>query len=185
MSTVRNAIGLLELSSIAAGIEAGDAMLKAADVEILLSRSICSGKYMVMVRGDVAGATSAVHAGVEAARGFIVDTFLIPNLHEQVFPAIYGSNKTDELDALGVLESFSVSSLIEAADAAVKAAEVRLLEIRLAMALGGKAFTTLTGPVAAVRAAVDAGAAVLGAKGLLVNRVVIPNPRRELLREIV
>jgi len=75
--------------------------------------------------------------------------------------------------------------LIEAADAAVKAAHVNLLEIRLAMALGGKAFVSLTGSVAAVRSAVEAGAAVVSAKGLLTNKVVIPQPRPELLSEMI
>ena len=49
------------------------------------------------------------------------------------------------------------------------------------MALGGKAFVSLTGSVSAVRTAVEAGARIIGAKGLLVNKVVIPNPRPELL----
>ena len=89
------------------------------------------------------------------------------------------------MNALGIIESFSVASLIEAADAAVKTSAVELIEIRLAMALGGQAFCTLTGDVAAVKAAVDAGAAVVAEKGLLVNKVVIPSPRRELLSEIV
>ena len=80
-------------------------------------------------------------------------------MHEAVFPAIAGSSKVEDLDALGILESFSVASLIEGADAAVKAANVQLIEIRLAMALGGKAFVTLTGNVAAVQSAVDAGGA--------------------------
>ncbi|MGZ8847899.1 MAG: BMC domain-containing protein [Pyrinomonadaceae bacterium] len=181
----RNSIGLIELSSIASGYLVADAMLKAADTELLLSRSICSGKYMTMIRGDVAAVMASVQAGVSAARGFIVDTFVIPNLHESIFPAIYGTNKVDHLESLGILESFSVASLIEAADASAKAADVQLLEIRLAMALGGKAFVTMTGAVAAVQAAVDAGAQVLGAKGLLVNKIVIPAPRLELLTEIV
>jgi microcompartment protein CcmL/EutN len=181
----RNAIGLIELTSIAAGLDVADAMLKAAGVELLLARSICSGKYMTMVRGDVAEVASSVQAGCDAGRGFIIDTFVIPNLHDSVFPALYGSSKVGQLDALGILESFSVASLIEAADAAAKAAEVRLIEIRLAMALGGKAFVTLTGAVAAVEAAVEAGAQVLGAKGLLVNKVVIPAPRKELLTEML
>ncbi|MCS6884962.1 MAG: BMC domain-containing protein [Acidobacteriota bacterium] len=181
----KNSIGLIELSSIAAGYLVVDAMLKAADVELLLARSICSGKYMTMVRGNVGEVKSSVQAGIEVGRGFIIDTFVIPNVHDQVFPAIYGSAKFDELESLGVLESFSVASLIEAADAAAKAAAVQLLEIRLAMALGGKAFVTMTGPVAAVQSAVNAGAAVLADKGLLVNKVVIPAPRKELLSEMI
>lgn len=181
----RNSIGLIELGSIAAGFEVCDTMLKTADVELLLSRSICSGKYMVMVRGDVAAVQSSVRAGSEAGHFSIIDTFVIPNVHESVFPALSGTNNVETLEALGIIESFSVASLIEAADRAAKAANVRLIEIRLAMALGGKAFVTLTGSVASVRSAVDAGAAVVAAKGLLTNKVVIPNPRPELLREMI
>ena len=181
----RNSIGLIELSSIAAGHLVVDAMLKAAGVELLLARSICSGKYMTMVRGDVAEVASSVQAGCDAGWGFMIDKFVIPNVHESIFPAIHGSNKVDHLESLGILESFSVASLIEAADASAKAAAVQLIEIRLAMALGGKAFVTMTGAVAAVQAAVSAGAAVLAEKGLLVNKVVIPAPRKELLSEMI
>ena len=181
----KNSIGLIELGSIAAGFEVADAMLKAADVEILLARSICSGKYMVLIGGDVAAVKASVEAGTTIGRGSIIDTFVIPNVHDSVFPAISGGTKVETFNALGIIESFSVTSLIEAADAAVKAAAVELIEIRLAMALGGKAFCTMTGDVAAVKAAVDAGGAVVAAKGLLVNKVVIPSPRRELLSEIV
>src|SRR5574340_746866 len=136
----RNSIGLIELSSIAAGFQVSDAMLKAADVELVLARTICSGKYMVLVRGDVAAVDASVGAGLSTGNFSVIDSFVIPNVHESVFPAISGTNKVDNLEALGVIESFSVASLIEAADAAVKAANVQLIELRLAMALGGKAF---------------------------------------------
>ncbi|HUJ19890.1 MAG TPA: BMC domain-containing protein [Bryobacteraceae bacterium] len=176
---------MIELTSIAAGFEVSDAMLKAANVDLLLARSICSGKYMVMVRGDVAAVQASVSAGISGGKFSVIDSFVIPNLHEAVFPAISGATKVEALEALGVLESFSVAALIEGADAAVKAANVQLIEIRLAMALGGKAFVTLTGDVAAVESAVDAGARVVGQKGMLVNKVVIPSPRPELLNEMI
>jgi microcompartment protein CcmL/EutN len=181
----RNSIGLIELTSVAAGFEVCDTMLKAADVELVLARSICSGKYMVMVRGEVGAVEAAVSAGVSEARFSIIDSFVIPNLHESVFPALSGAAKVETLEALGIVESFSVAALIEGADAAVKAANVELIEIRLAMALGGKAFVTLTGNVAAVQAAIDAGAQIVGQKGMLVNKVVIPSPRPELLNEMI
>ncbi len=180
-----NSLGLIELTSIAAGYLACDAMLKSADVELVLSRSICSGKYMVMVRGDVAAVQAAVSAGISQGNFSIIDSFVIPNLHETIFPAISGSNKVEALEALGIVESFSVASLIEGADAAVKTANVTLIEIRLAMALGGKAFVTLTGDVAAVQSAVDSAAQAVGAKGMLVNKVVIAHPRPELLNEMI
>ena len=96
-----------------------------------------------------------------------------------------GAVEVKKLEALGVIEAFSVTSLIEAADAAVKAADIQLVEIRLAMALGGKAFATLSGSVSAVQAAVEAGAGVVAEKGLLVNRVVIPRPHQSLLSEMI
>jgi microcompartment protein CcmL/EutN len=181
----KNSIGLIELGSIAAGYQVTDAMLKAADVELVLARTICSGKYMVLVRGDVAAVEAAVASGKDAGGFGVIDTFVIPNLHESVFPAIKGNAGAESLGALGIVESFSVASLIEAADAMVKAANVELMEIRLAMALGGKAFATCTGTVAAVSASVDAGARKISEKGLLVNKVVIPQPRPELMNEMV
>ncbi len=181
----KNSIGLIELSSVASGFQACDAMLKAAGVELVLSRTICSGKYIALVRGEVAAVQSSVDAGARAAAASLIDTFVIPNVDESVFPAISGTVKVEKLEALGVIESFSVASLIEAADAAAKAARVRLIEVRLAMALGGKAFVTLTGEVAAATSAVEAGAEVLARKGLLVNKCVIPQPRPELLAEVI
>ncbi|MBN8731200.1 MAG: BMC domain-containing protein [Acidobacteria bacterium] len=181
----KDSLGLIELTSIAAGFQVCDTMLKTADVDLVLSRSICSGKYMVMVRGDVAAVQASVSAGIGSGHFSVIDSFVIPNLHESVFPAISGASKVETLEALGIVESFSVASLIEGADAAVKTANVELIEIRLAMALGGKAFATMTGDVAAVQSAVDAAAAVVGQRGMLVNKVVIPHPRPELLNEMI
>jgi len=180
-----NAVGLIELNSIAAGFFVTDAMLKAAEVELLVSRSICSGKYLVIVGGEVAAVCSSVEIGRESWEAAVIDTMIIPNVHSSVFPAIAGSNRPGNAGALGILEAFSVASLIEGADTAVKAARVELVEIRLAMALGGKAFATLTGSVSAVQAAIDSGAAVIGAKGLLVNKVVIASPDPQLYREVL
>lgn len=182
---VKNSMGLMELSSIAAGFQVTDAMLKAADVELLLARTICSGKYMVVVRGDVAAVESAVGAGMTAGDFSVIDKFIIPNIHETIFPAISGLTKIEHLDALGIIESFSVASLVEGADAMAKSANIRLIEVRLAMALGGKAFASCTGSVSAVSAAVEAGARAIARKGMLVNKVVIPNPRPELLNEMI
>ena len=180
-----NSIGLIELSSIAAGFAVADAMLKSANVRILLSRSICSGKYMVLIGGDVSAVASAVASGKEAANGCLIDSGLIPNIHPDVFTAM-GRTQTPEPDgALGIFESFNVATLILGADAAAKSANVQLLEIRLAMAMGGKAFCTLTGDVAAVQTAVTAGSRFIAEQGMLVNAVVISRPHPDVYREVV
>ncbi len=180
-----NAIGLIEYSSIARGIGSADAMVKAAAVELVISRTICSGKFMNLIAGDVQAVKNAIAAGEEYGMETVIDSFVIPNVHPDVFPAMSGSTQVTKLDALGVIESFSVASLIEGADQAAKAADVKLIEIRLAMALGGKAFVTLTGAVGAVESAVAAGAEIVSRNGMLVHTVVIPSPRPELLRDIL
>jgi len=180
-----NSLGLIEMSSIAAGMQAADIMLKTAQVELILSRTICSGKYMVMIGGEVAEVQSSVDAAVNIVDYAVIDTFVIPNVHPDLFPALSGHCDVKELEALGIIEAFSVASLIKGADAAAKAASVKIIEIRLAMALGGKAFCTLTGEVAAVTSAVESGAKVISDKGLLVNKVVIAQPRPELMSEMI
>jgi len=178
-------IGLIELSSVAAGFQAADTMLKAGNVRLILSRSICSGKYMVLIGGETAAVEAAVAAGAEAANGCLIDSFVIANVHPDVFVALGRTQPVQPDGALGMLESFNIATLIQAADAAAKAAAVQLLEIRLAMALGGKAFVTMTGDVASVQASVAAGRQVISEAGVLVNAVVISRPHPDIYREIV
>jgi microcompartment protein CcmL/EutN len=178
-------IGLIELSSVAAGFQVADTMLKAGNVRLLLSRSICSGKYMVLIGGDTAAVQSAVAAGAEVAGGCLIDDFVVPNVHQDVIAALGRTQPVQPDGALGILESFNVATLIVAADAAAKAAAVTLQEIRLAMALGGKAFCTMTGDVGSVEAAVAAGRRVIADAGVLVNAVVISRPHPDVYRELV
>ena len=180
---MEKSIGLIELSSIAAGFEVADTMLKAGNVRLLLSRSICSGKYMVLIGGDTAAVEAAVAAGAETANGCLIDQFVISNVHPEVLVALGRTQPVQPDGALGILESFNVATMIEAADAAAKAANVSLLEVRLAMALGGKGFVVMTGDVSSVEAAVEAGCKVAAAEGMLVARGMIAAPRKELFRD--
>jgi len=181
------AIGLVELTSLGMGYLVEDAMLKAASVELLVARTICPGKYIIVIGGDVAAVTASVNAGAEAAEESLIEKRIIPRVHPSVFPAIGLSvmPSEEEIEALGVIETFSASSIIEVADAAAKAATVTLFRVHLAMAIGGKGLVVLTGDVASVEAAVEAGAAVAAADGILVSKIVIPGPRRELLNDFI
>jgi microcompartment protein CcmL/EutN len=180
-----HAIGLIETTSIAKGIEAGDAMAKTANVSILVAKAICPGKYIVMVGGDVAAVQQSVNAAIAVAAETAVDNFIIPSVHPSIMPAIAGGNSIGELHAAGVIETYSVASCIEAADAAVKAASVEPVRMHLAFGIGGKSYVVLTGEVADVEAAVRAGCAVAGDKGMLVQRVVIPRPHRQLVEHLI
>lgn len=174
------AIGMIELTSIARGIYATDRMLKTADVEVVSATPVCPGKYIAILQGDVAAVDSSISAGVEIAGEYLVDSFILPNVHQAVFPAITATTMPDGMGALGIMESFSLTSMIIAADAALKAADIQALELRLGSGLGGKAYFTFTGDVAAVEAGIEAGKAIIFEKGLLVDIEVIPSPDDKL-----
>lgn len=177
-----NAIGMTELSSIAAGINTADAMVKAANVELIHATTICPGKYIAIVHGAVGAVRASLNAGMETAGSYIVDSLFIPNIDPQICPAITMTTRPLMRGALGVLEYFSVASAIMAADVAVKAANVTLIEIRTGYAIGGKGFVTLTGDVGSVRAAV---AAASKEQALLVNTTVIPKPSPQLFEKLL
>jgi len=181
------AIGLVELTAIGLAYQVEDAMLKAAAVELLVARTICPGKFIIIVGGEVSAVRASVDAGVEAAEESVIETRVIPQIHPSVFPAISLSVLPPEegTEALGVIETFSASSIIEVADAAAKAASVTLFRVHLAMAIGGKGFVLMTGEVAAVQAAVAAGVEVASQAGILVSKCVIPAPRPELFSDFV
>lgn len=178
-------VGMIELTSVAAGFLVADTMLKSADVRLLLSRSICSGKYMVLVAGNAAAVAGAIEAGAQSAHGCVISTMVLPSIHPEVIAAIGRNGMGQPTGALGIFEAFSVTTLVQAADAAVKSANVQLLEVRLAMALGGKAFATLTGDVAAVQEAVSAARRVISEAGMLVNAVVLSRPHPDVYREVI
>jgi len=179
-----NALGMVEFNSIAVGIEAADAMLKVSEVELIIAKTICAGKYICLVRGDTAAVRASVEEGRQVGAVACVDDFVIPNVHPQVFPALIASGKHPEVNAIGVIETFSAASAVLAADRAVKTANISLMEIRMGVGLGGKSFCTLTGDVAAVRSAVEAGSMAAQDVGLLVRKVIIPQPREEIFNAL-
>lgn len=167
------AIGFIETDSVAAGIEAADAAVKRASVDLLEARPMCPGKHMVLFSGDTSQVHSALQAGLGVAGSSIVDSLFLPNVHPAVFSALDLCSTPVNGAALGIIETVTASVCIVAADAAAKAAEVNLVELRLANGLGGKSFLLFEGEIDAVNAAIAAGAEAPAAAGLLVRKTVI------------
>lgn len=184
MEAKLQAVGMVEFNSIAMGIEAADLMVKAAMVEPLMMKTICPGKYLVGVYSEVASVQAAVGVGLECGRDAVVDHFVIPNINPAVVSAMGGAVELTAGPAVGIIETFSVASSIVAADVASKAANVEIIDLRIAMGLGGKAFCLVAGDVASVEAAVGAGAQSVAASGMLVRKVVIPSISPQVLRNL-
>ena len=176
------AIGLVELTSIARGIETSDYMVKAAKVDLIRASTICPGKFVTIIAGETGSVKAAMEEGIKQGGEFVVNTLLLPNIHPQVIPALSMTSQVPHGGAVGVLEFLSVASAIIAADVAAKAANVTLIEVRMGFAIGGKGFVTLTGDVGAVREAV--AAASQGAE-LLLSTCVIPRPSPQVFESLM
>ena len=175
-------IGLLELCSVARGVEVTDAVLWMATVEVLFASPVQPGKYVLLFTGSVQDVSSALRRGAEVAGADLVDELLIQQVHEQVEAALRrrGGHIDGHLDAIGVVETATVASAIAAADVALKTATVDLFDLRIANGLDGKSFLSLTGPVSDVRSSVTAGAKSAEAKGKLLRSIVIARPHPDL-----
>ena len=178
-------IGMIEYATVSTGISATDTMLKTAEVEVIEAQTVCPGKYIAIITGEL----SAVKASVESAKAQfgekLIDTFVLGNPHESVIPAIYGANSVENPKALGILETFSVASMIVAADAAAKTAEVDLIELRLARGMCGKSYMLITGSVSAVSASIERAKQEAGDKAMFLDSQVIANPDNKLWASIL
>jgi microcompartment protein CcmL/EutN len=175
-------IGLLELCSVARGVEVADAVLKEAAVEMLAASPVHPGKYVVLFTGAVQDVRASARRGAELAGSDLVDQLVIPQIHEQVVPMLKrnGGRISGQLDAIGVIETTTVASSIVAADVALKTASVDLIDLRIANGLGGKSFFVIVGEVSDVRSAVASGAGQAQSAGLLARQVVVPRPHPDL-----
>lgn len=179
------AIAVAEYKTVSAGVTAADAMVKAADVDIIEAATVCPGKYIIIITGEL----SAVRAAIDVAKATHAEqhigSFVLGNPHEGLFKAIYGTSDVRELRALGVLETYDVASMLVAADNAAKTAEVELIEIRLARGMCGKSYLMLTGEVAAVQAAIDRARRTAEQEGMLLDSSVIARPDSKLIGSII
>lgn len=169
-------LGMIEIASVPTGLRALDELVKEAVVSVLVARPVTPARYVVLFEGEVEAVGRANAAGARAAGGRLVGTFSLPQPHPQVIEAVQGLRKPGAVDALGVVQTSTLSAAIVAADGAAKTGEVELIELRLAMGLGGSAFFTLTGEVSSVEAGVEAARALAERSGALEDAVVIPQP---------
>jgi microcompartment protein CcmL/EutN len=181
------AIGMIEYRTVSAGITATDLMVKTADVDIIEAQTVCPGKYISIITGDLSAVRAAVDNAKSSFEESCIDSFVLGNPDESIFPAIMGTTNVSatEVNALGILETFDASQIIVAADNAVKTAEISLIEIRLARGMCGKSYVIMTGEVAAVTAAVERARDIVSSSGMFLDSSVIARPDRKLIEKIL
>ena len=178
------AIGVIELKSIAQGIDATDTALKSAGVRLVSAHPSCPGKYEIILTGaisDVTAATEVVRARFDDR---MIDSCVIGRIDDQVITALFGTQAGERRGSLGIIEAYSAASTVKAADIAVKTAKVEVFELRVSRGMGGKGVVLLTGDVGDVSAAVEAGAAHAEAQGTFTGKSVIAAPHELLWEQI-
>ena len=169
------AIGMVEYKTVSAGVVAADAMVKTSEVSIIEAQTVCPGKYIVIISGDL----SAVNAAVETAKTLhgmhLINSFVLGNPHESIFPAIYGATGIEAVSALGIMETYDATSIIVAAD----------VELRIARGMCGKSYLMLTGEVAAVEAAIERAKSVTAKDGMFLDSSVIAHPDAQIRNAIL
>ncbi|MBQ3335523.1 MAG: BMC domain-containing protein [Eubacteriaceae bacterium] len=181
---MKKAIGFIEFKSIPIGIESTDQMLKSGNVELISATPLCPGKYVTLITGDVGAVRSSIKNGEQVGGIYVLESHVIPNIHQAVLPALVGSGEDVEVKSLGIIETINAISSIVVADTAVKASNIQLIEVRMARGLGGKAFVVLTGEVSSVKSAVKSAEAAMRDYGVITSSTVIPSPHKDI-RKIV
>ena len=176
------AIAIVEFDSIAAGIFTGDAMVKSSPIGSIYAGTVHPGRYLVLVSGDTASVEVALEAGRDAGAQSVIDSIFLPAIHDDVVAAVVSLVDAADFDgdAAGIVETATVASVVEAADAGVKAAAVSLPAVRLADGLGGKGYAVFTGPIAEVEAALEAAVERATPTGQLIRHVIIAQIHAEM-----
>ncbi len=173
-------LAILEFDSIAVGFNALDDMVKTAPVKIIDARTICFGKYLIVFSGDVASTEYSFYKGKETGGNHLVDSLFLPLVHSEIIDAVGNIKQTEKWGTIGIIETKTVTSAVEAADIAAKEGGIEIVEIRLANGFGGKSYVKMIGDLENVQAAMDAGTAKITLKNLLFAKTVIPQPEKEI-----
>lgn len=174
-------LGIAEYRSVAIGIQAADAMVKAAAVKLIMAQTVCPGKYIIIFSGNL----SAVNAALEVATKepfdtILVGTYCLGNPDPSIFQAIYGLVEKEEVEALGIIEGYTVATTVGAADEIVKTSQVKLIELRLAKGMTGKSYAIFSGEIAAVEASMEKAIKLLKEDGTYLHSSIIPHPDEQI-----
>ena len=179
------AIGMVEYKTTAAGVTAADLMVKTSEVDIIEAQTVCPGKFIAIIAGDLSAVKAAVDAATKQLPLQLIDSFVLGNPHESIFPAIVGTSNVEDVKALGIMETYDAAQIIVAADEAAKTANVSLIEIRLARGMCGKSYLMLTGEVAAVEAAIERARKATQKNGMYLDSSVIARPDKKIINTIL
>lgn len=180
-----DALALLEITSVARGYRALDALVKESPVTVVEANLVEPGRFLILYGGGVAEVESAHVVGRALADRDLHDEILLPGVDPRIWPAIAGVFDTGDFDTVGIVEGSSIAGVLEACDRAIKNAAVSLTGLRIERGLGGKGFFVVDGEQFDVEAAVEAATAALAARNRLVRAEMIARPHPDFLAHVL
>ncbi|MGL6064099.1 MAG: BMC domain-containing protein [Fusobacteriaceae bacterium] len=179
------ALGLIEFSKIPTGIYYLDFINKSNFINTLTAYSVCPGKFIALIEGDISAVRGAIES-VEANADCLVDTFMLGNPSDFLLEGILGKkNIVENEDSFGIIEGFTVASTVEAADIGLKASGVKLFDLRLARGLCGKSYFILGGTLSEVTHSTEVAKNFLINKGTHIDSKIISNPSADTIDKIL
>ena len=175
-------ITVVEFKSISRGLIVTDAVLKTVNVSLVLGTTLCPGKYLTIVEGDVAAVQKARDTADRLGGRQVLDSFVVSGINDEVIGAISGNAAKPLKGSIGIIESPQMANLINAADISLDSAEVEIVELRLGKGCGVNSFYIITGDLASVNEACRNAVSFLSERGALLAFRVIANPDKDLLR---
>ncbi|MHC1750196.1 MAG: BMC domain-containing protein [Cellulosilyticaceae bacterium] len=178
-------IGAIEFRSISKGIEVANEMVKKVSVEIIYLKTVCPGKFVVMVTGDEGEITETVTYGKKLGEGYIIDSFVIHAVNDAIISGFRNKYiSKDAHEAIAIFETNKVCAGIKALDKTLKASDVQLVKVQLAFAIGGKFVFIVTGTLSSVMYGTEAAKKILRPNDIT-NVSIIPSPSIELLEHLL
>lgn len=181
------AVALVEITDVPTGLLSLDALAKEATVTILSAGTVQCGRFLIAFAGEVEPVEMSFEKAVSVAEKALLDSVLLPYAETRILPALADgrARRPRNGDSLGVLQTGSSPTLLRAVDAALKGADVELLELRIAEGLGGRGLAMVWGHQHDVQAAIEHASVAFGrgrAEGCTSS--VIANADREVSRAL-
>jgi microcompartment protein CcmL/EutN len=182
MTNNESNLAIVEFKSIAMGIYVTDYMLKEASVSIVLATTLCPGKYLTIVEGDVSAVEKALNVANQTGMKEVYSSQAVNAIKKEVTLALSGLVRQTLSDSMAIIESQNMAKLIGAADISIETSDVEIVELRLGKGCGVNSFCIITGNLTAVEEAVKSSVSFLKDEGAMIAYRILKNPDRDILR---
>lgn len=181
---MNKSIGAIEFKSIAKGIEVSNEMVKKSLVEILYLKSICPGKFLIIISGEVSEVNESIKYGLDLGENYIVDSFVINSVSEEIIDGIKKKYKPiKEYDAIGIVETNKVCAGITMLDKTLKSSNVSLTKLQLSFAIGGKLVYIVSGELSNIEYGINMAKTIVNSKNII-NISIIPNVDKQIIKNL-